>query len=943
MASSSSTAKKKSEAKVKAEKKPKKEALKAPLFQQCFKKGVLINENGYTETVLSGKLINIETDIREFLDDEGRLQHVESVDRTDQLLKYLTFEHIGKIENERPNKPLTFGNVFRARICPEGGIICTFLPLFNKKYKYKLFRAVKAKSSQNKIFKFIQIASSKFFTANTQTYIDLDVTANTTYIYRIDVTYSDSSTYTDDATVTYKEEAPCIDVFTAEPHPTQKKVTITYRIDNETTFEIFKIVNGKEVSLNGNLTDTDVENGKKYKYKIYAENFWGKTSKQATADCTEVRPAKVNLSCTTNATRKYIEAQYKNVVNVLQHKLNRRLQGGAWSTIKTTSGSYVGAYFTNTDSSNLSIGKTYEYQAFTCNEWGEQPSNVAKATFQGTAPNPPHLSYKIEGEKNVRLSCTVDSLALGYKIYRNDKPNSSISSLDTSTAAGQTYTYYAVAYNDWGNSDPTYIEVKIPSKTTTLLNAYDYIGQYPKEKDYDWADNVQGICHDDNYWYVTNGYGDSSKYGRISKFNISDIASSKKVATQKFSKYHFGDCDHYKGYIFVPVYENLPCAEIWIFRTSDLALVHREPLPKPNKPTENFEKMGWCAINPINGRLYTSFEEDNATVLTSFETNINNIATSAKVFTPSPDGKIYIYDKNGSKMRKASMQGGTFDLYNNLYLNSGYLDGKRDNQGIHVFKMTRVNSTTEMGVLFAESVHKATSSNDFAYQFEPGSSTYEEPEGLTFWDLTTRSGITNSNLKTSLHALLLDNDELWGMGADDVYVKHYATLNLPTETSTYYYHPSLIDVSRDASSGDWVVSEGDNIVKRFSTQAEAKDALNILKAYSKRIVIGETPCCDPAHKYEFETWEGGSTGTTFAASYCKYTYNGATSIYENGRYVISLSNAKKTNTTSVNPVFYAHNKADADNIKKYLNRFTKMNIIGKGGTNNEHTLIWFTK
>ena len=65
----------------------------------------------------------------------------------------------------------------------------------------------------------------------------------------------------------------------------------------------------------------------------------------------------------------------------------------------------------------------------------------------------------------------------------------------------------------------------------------------------------------------------------------------------------------------------------------------------------------------------------------------------------------------------------------------------------------------------------------FKYEFHPGWSRYEEPEGLTWWDLTVPNapavpGVTSSGLAvadTQLHAILLDNDPF----EDDVYVKHY--------------------------------------------------------------------------------------------------------------------------------------------------------------------------
>jgi hypothetical protein len=53
----------------------------------------------------------------------------------------------------------------------------------------------------------------------------------------------------------------------------------------------------------------------------------------------------------------------------------------------------------------------------------------------------------------------------------------------------------------------------------------------------------------------------------------------------------------------------------------------------------------------------------------------------------------------------------------------------------------------------------------FKYEWDPGCCTYEEPEGITIWDLGDGRA---PRITGQLHVLLLDNEVY-----DDIYLKHY--------------------------------------------------------------------------------------------------------------------------------------------------------------------------
>src|SRR3990172_12595134 len=68
------------------------------------------------------------------------------------------------------------------------------------------------------------------------------------------------------------------------------------------------------------------------------------------------------------------------------------------------------------------------------------------------------------------------------------------------------------------------------------------------------------------------------------------------------------------------------------------------------------------------------------------------------------------------------------------------------------------------GRLVVQSTVEAGHPN-FRYEYHPNFATWEEPEGIDWWDNPPAPGISGQ-----LHAFLLDNDVL---SADEVYLKHY--------------------------------------------------------------------------------------------------------------------------------------------------------------------------
>ena len=251
---------------------------------------------------------------------------------------------------------------------------------------------------------------------------------------------------------------------------------------------------------------------------------------------------------------------------------------------------------------------------------------------------------------------------------------------------------------------------------------------------------------------------------------------------------HFGDIDYYKpegqpGYVCVPLegklsdLPSLPGAFAF-FRADDLSFVAWAVAPGMNAVS------AWCAIDD-SGHIYSGprTPADFTGMVNKYELNWAGLALDV----PTPDlalvGTMALLDKNGNSLSLSKyLQGGTFANANLLYLLNGQGNEECPDCGIHVFEVSHNTTGGPCGVTdgdcSARRVAQSTRGDGaFKYEFHPGWSRYEEPEGLTWWDLTAPNapavpGVTSSGLPvadTQLHAILLDNDLL----EDDVYVKHY--------------------------------------------------------------------------------------------------------------------------------------------------------------------------
>jgi hypothetical protein len=271
---------------------------------------------------------------------------------------------------------------------------------------------------------------------------------------------------------------------------------------------------------------------------------------------------------------------------------------------------------------------------------------------------------------------------------------------------------------------------------------------------------------------------------------------------------HFGDIAFYAPdaahrYICVPLegglkdQPDLPGAFAF-FRADDLSLAAWTVAPGLGTTS------AWCAIDET-GHVYSSPKNADGVTDTVLKFRVDWAALGSDTPEARVDlvGAIALQDEEGAPLVLGEyLQGGTFANATLFYMLNGQGDGDCPGCGIHAFDLTHATAGGSCGATDGDCVarrlaHSTNGSGAFNFEFHPGWSRYEEPEGLTWWDLSAPGapvvpGVTSSGLRvdqTQLHAILLDNDYF----TDDVYLKHYRVELAPVPATHIQVSPLAVD------------------------------------------------------------------------------------------------------------------------------------------------------
>ena len=278
---------------------------------------------------------------------------------------------------------------------------------------------------------------------------------------------------------------------------------------------------------------------------------------------------------------------------------------------------------------------------------------------------------------------------------------------------------------------------------------FKHLSDYPSDRETGWSEELQGLTHDDNNWFIT-------QRDRLWKISVDvDLNSSidgpdpdrgifnVPIPPALKNYNHMGDPDHFDGHLFVPVEksDSTKTARIACF-DADLNFIDSALLP------DQGNHASWCAVNPADGFLYSSTFDD-VSALNAYQ-----------FFIEAGRFRVQLHhtanlNERARAMSLSGIQGGVFsfeDEENYLYLSSN----DDDSRGVHIFRWPEGRRIQTISI--------PTEILAFG----------EEMEGITYWDLDDGQA---PGIRGQVHVLELDND---AFESDDVKgFKHYRIIQFP--------------------------------------------------------------------------------------------------------------------------------------------------------------------
>ncbi len=312
-------------------------------------------------------------------------------------------------------------------------------------------------------------------------------------------------------------------------------------------------------------------------------------------------------------------------------------------------------------------------------------------------------------------------------------------------------------------------------------------GAYPDEEETSYSgecqNNMQGITHDDDNWYISQTYDlwkipveydlrhvdHTSQFPEVVRVRLYDMELPDGTSLVNLGYYHIGDLSYYRGYVIAPIEANSPQPHgIFLFRADDLQCMGYATI-------SGYRDLGWVAVDSA-GFLYTS--RDSSTYLEQWEVNWDDFPGHSLELQLTQ--QIHLQCEDGSPFDCGHAQGAVFSPSGDLfYFLIGIFDADDTNEGINVF------DTGSSGADVWRRIQWSKDSSYFSYEFSHTCEfpvyICEEPEGITIWDLDDGRA---PGIRGQLHAVVLDNDAscevpIWNdvneplYDDDDVYLYHY--------------------------------------------------------------------------------------------------------------------------------------------------------------------------
>lgn len=321
---------------------------------------------------------------------------------------------------------------------------------------------------------------------------------------------------------------------------------------------------------------------------------------------------------------------------------------------------------------------------------------------------------------------------------------------------------------------------------------YLHLGEYPVDGRAGWHAEAQGLTHDNSHWFITqrdalwrvpvNQDLNASLLLAASRVQRVLLRNIPQLTTAGYN--HFGDPSYYasggQGYIPIPIEGGPP--GLAVFRADTLQYVdHARFAVQTHAP--------WVAVDP-RGNVYSS-NDDDVVAINKYLINWNALRNSQNLIL-SIAPPVPLFDEAGSQIILQSVQGGVISPGGQLL----YIVA----DGIHVFDFST-----------GKRLRRSTSgSGYFNYEFHPGFPKYEEPEGITIWDLDDGRA---PNIRGQLHVIMLDNE--LSDSDDSIYWKHYTDTIYVNRDGRPFFDSQELRAYTDVRGTPWrpfnTVGEANNL------------------------------------------------------------------------------------------------------------------------------------
>jgi hypothetical protein len=277
------------------------------------------------------------------------------------------------------------------------------------------------------------------------------------------------------------------------------------------------------------------------------------------------------------------------------------------------------------------------------------------------------------------------------------------------------------------------------------------IGDYPGNLDTGYTNNLNGVAHDEAHWYFSQA--NPPRLWKI--YALEDLdqdVDNIRHLTRSFESVgysHFGDIDFFDGRLYVAA-ENGPAPAVLVF-DRELSLLGVSFLAgKTDCP--------WCAINPLNGYLYSS-EFNNARSYVRLL--VYDRPSERSNWVSNYLGSMLLFDESGSPIELNGLQGGAFSPAGDLFLVSDAFieDQSASDGGVFGFNMITGRRFTRMVVDYDPWLHVKIPIIDVTITTQRA----QELEGVTYWENSPRIG-------GSVHLIMGDKN----VAGDHLYFKHYS-------------------------------------------------------------------------------------------------------------------------------------------------------------------------